>query len=182
MPGALMAAALVVAVTTTPAVAAEAFLYVDKFAPTCSNSGPGTSSVPFCTIDRAASVAVAGNTVVVAAGTYLEQVTVDNSGTASAPIVFRPAVGSVVTVSGDYHGFKISARSWVTISGFRVTNTEDDGIDVEDSTRITVTGNEVLGSGDTNSADKSVGIVLDATTNSVISANTSTTTATGAST
>ena len=159
------------ALPTGVAAAAETLLYVDGTSSSCSDTGLGTAAAPFCTIDRAASVAVAGQTVQVASGTYREEVYVDNSGTSTSPIVFRPAPGAVVTVIGDGHAFKVENRSFVEIRGFRVVDSVGDAIDLEDSTQITVTDNEVTGSGAPSSADKAVGIILDGTTNSLVSGN-----------
>lgn len=156
---------------TGAAVAAEPLLYVNRNSSSCSDTGPGTAAVPFCTIDRAASVAVAGQTVQVASGTYDEEVYVDQSGTSTSPIVFTPAPGAVVTVNSDGHAFKVENRSWVVIRGFRVADSVGDAIDIEDSTQITVADNEVLGSGVTTSSGKAVGIILDGTTNSSVSGN-----------
>ena len=56
-------------------------LYVNNGAPACSDAGSGTSAQPYCTITKAASVAVAGQTVLVLAGTYGADIKVANSGT-----------------------------------------------------------------------------------------------------
>ncbi len=53
-----------------------------------SNIGSNSSS-PFLTIGHAAEVAVAGDTVIVEDGTYVEAVTVNHSGTSTSPIIFR---------------------------------------------------------------------------------------------
>ena len=60
----------------------------------------GTLSAPFRTIQRAADVARAGDTVFIRGGTYRETVRPARSGTAAAPITFRPYEGESVTVSG----------------------------------------------------------------------------------
>ena len=65
-----------------------------------SNANPGSLSLPFRTIQKAASVAKAGDVVYVRAGTYRETVKPARSGTASAPITFQPYKSEVVTVSG----------------------------------------------------------------------------------
>src|SRR5215210_5190566 len=89
LAGAMLFATLVLAlvVSTQPAAAAALVptLYVDEGDANCSDSGSGTATQPFCTIRPAASRVVAGQTVLVSAGTYNEQVTVSCSGTASAP-------------------------------------------------------------------------------------------------
>ncbi len=67
---------------------------------TGSDGGDGTLGSPFRTIQHAASLAGAGDTVYVRGGTYRETVTVPNSGTPSAPLTFRPYNNESVTVSG----------------------------------------------------------------------------------
>ena len=70
-------------------------------ATTGSNSNAGTSlSAPFQTIQQAASVAQAGDTVYICAGTYHETVTPANSGTAGASITYEPYNGGSVVVDG----------------------------------------------------------------------------------
>ena len=168
----LVLAAVGVLGTATAGTAAEALLYVDRANPGCSDAGPGSAATPFCTIDRAASVAVAGQTVEVAAGTYAEEVIVDNSGTSTAPIVFRPAAGATVTVGGGRsHGFTIVGRSYVQVRGFSVVDTTADGISVKSSQSITLADNEVTGSGAPTSTDHAVGIYLESTSGSVLSGN-----------
>lgn len=65
-----------------------------------SDGNPGTASAPFATIQKAAYVAVAGDTVNIRTGTYRETITPANSGTAGKPIVFQPDGNAQVTVSG----------------------------------------------------------------------------------
>ncbi len=68
--------------------------------PTGVDTNTGTAQSPLRTIQKAASVAVSGNTVMIRSGTYRESVTPVNSGTASAPIVYMPYPGETVVVSG----------------------------------------------------------------------------------
>lgn len=65
-----------------------------------SDSNSGSASAPWLTIGHAASVAQAGSTVYVGAGTYNESVTFGNSGTSSAPIVFNGQGVAVVDGTG----------------------------------------------------------------------------------
>lgn len=65
-----------------------------------SDSNPGTTSQPFATIQKAATVATAGDTVKIRSGTYRETITPTNSGTAGNPIVYEPDGAADVTVSG----------------------------------------------------------------------------------
>ncbi len=101
----LITYASVLAVTSMSLVAAAApayaatVYYVDAAAGNDS-TGSGSSSSPWKTISKAASVAAAGDTVRIRSGTYRETVRPANNGTASAPITFEPDAGANVTVSG----------------------------------------------------------------------------------
>ncbi|MEO6463771.1 MAG: right-handed parallel beta-helix repeat-containing protein, partial [Candidatus Eisenbacteria bacterium] len=88
----LVFAGLVVAAAAgEPAPAGAAGTYfVDGSNPACSNSGPGTSVVPYCTITAAlAAEAGPATTIRVAPGVYREQVTIPASGTAGIPLVIQ---------------------------------------------------------------------------------------------
>jgi parallel beta-helix repeat protein len=137
----------------------------------CSDAGSGTQAQPYCTISKAAGVAVAGQTVLVSSGTYSENVTPASSGSSGSPITFQAAPGATVTVTGGSHGFTLSSRSWITVSGFTVTGTTSSGIYLSNSSNITVSGNTVTASGQRVQGANAVGIYVGATTNSVISGN-----------
>ncbi len=137
----------------------------------CSDAGSGTIGTPYCTIGAAAAVAVAGQTVIVAAGTYPENVTPKNSGQPSAPIVFTAAPGALVTVTGQAHGFTISSRHDITVSGFTVSGTTSNGIYLKGSSGIKVTANTVTASGRRVQGQTATGIYASGTTSSTISAN-----------
>src|SRR6266545_3791639 len=187
---------LLIAVATTAlvglnvrgAAAAAAVLYVDRNNPSCSDTGPGTSTQPFCTIKPAASQATAGQTVQVASGTYPELVTVSNSGAPGSPIVFSAAPGASVTVSGQANGFKLAGKSYVTIQGFTVANTSSYGFYVSSSSsNVIVSDNQVSGitgygfwansssgvtvSGNTISNTSNYGLHVDTSTNVTVSGN-----------
>ncbi|HEX6686849.1 MAG TPA: Calx-beta domain-containing protein, partial [Candidatus Limnocylindrales bacterium] len=93
-----MVSGSVVALASTPAYAATTY-FVDATAGNDS-TGTGSSSSPWKTISKAASVAIAGDTVKIRSGTYRETVRPANSGTAGAPITYEPDAGANVTVSG----------------------------------------------------------------------------------
>ena len=86
-----------------------------------SNNGR-TLRHPFATIQRAADVAQAGDTVFIHGGTYRETVVPAHSGTAKKPILFRPLNNQKVTIDGaDPVGgwspsadniFQTSAMNW----------------------------------------------------------------------
>ncbi|MBI3934880.1 MAG: hypothetical protein HY316_09310 [Acidobacteria bacterium] len=82
--------------------------------PTGSNANPGTLDQPFQTIQKAASVMVAGDTAFVRAGIYRETVTPARSGTQAAPITFQPYNGESVTISG---ADVVPSGSWILSSG-----------------------------------------------------------------
>jgi parallel beta-helix repeat protein len=119
-----------------PSLGHAATLYVDKANPSCTDSGTGTQTQPFCTIGAANLKAVAGDTVLVKPGVYPEKVTVAKSGTSSAPIVFT--ANGDVTLSGQSYGFEISGKSWITVQGFTISNVSYHGVKIVSGANITV--------------------------------------------
>ena len=81
--------------------------------PTGDDADPGDAASPWASIGHAADQVAPGDTVVVAAGTYPELVTVTASGTAAAPIRFEAA--GAVTVEG----FRLLGDD-VQVAGFKV--------------------------------------------------------------
>jgi parallel beta-helix repeat protein len=154
------------------ALASGATLYVDRGNASCSDAGSGSQSQPFCTIGAAANAVTAGQTVQVASGTYPENVTIRSSGTSTNPIVFTAAPGATVTVSGQSHGFTISGRSWITVSGFTVTDTSSFGIYASNSSNVTISSNHVSYAGQPVSGATASGIRLSGTTDSLAVGNT----------
>ena len=63
------------------------------------DTNPGSSAMPFQTLQKAANVAVAGDTVVVRAGSYVGA-KLSHSGTAAMPITFTAEPGAVVVSPG----------------------------------------------------------------------------------
>ncbi|MEO8107001.1 MAG: PKD domain-containing protein [Actinomycetes bacterium] len=90
-------ATLAAGAMTLPAAADGSTWYTDGNDPACSDAGPGTTSQPFCSLKQGANSAIsAGDTLVIRAATYREQLTVGGSGTAAAPITIMGEPGSVV--------------------------------------------------------------------------------------
>jgi len=98
------------------------------------DGNPGTEASPWATIQKAGEVMVAGDTVVVAAGTYYGQVTVANSGDSQGcglgdmPITFlADQLGGVILDANDSanNGFYIVGRNYVVIDGFEITGGRD---------------------------------------------------------
>jgi hypothetical protein len=64
--------------------------YVDAQSGTCNNTGAGTQTQPYCTINAAITAHKgAGITIIVMPGTYREQVTVNASGASGSPFVLK---------------------------------------------------------------------------------------------
>jgi parallel beta-helix repeat protein len=82
-----------------------------------NDSNPGTQSLPWKTIQKAANTLIAGDTVVIQPGTYNERVIITHSGSSGSLIAFT-AQGTVQCL-----GFTISGN-YVKVSGFTVTATQ----------------------------------------------------------
>ncbi len=80
-----------------------------------NDSNLGTQSSPWLTIQKAANTMVAGDTVIVDAGTYNERINVSRSGTSDSSRITFSASGTVNT-----YGFYVTGN-YVTINGFTVT-------------------------------------------------------------
>lgn len=155
--------------STGAASGAATYLYVGGSG--CSDTGSGTPTVPFCTIAKAAKVAVAGQTVLVSSGTYTDEVFPWHSGTSGSPITFQPAAGATVTISGAKHGFTISNQSWISVSGFTIQNSTSNGIYVYNATGVSLSGNTVRTSGQRVSGSSAHGVYVNSMTNSVVTGN-----------
>src|SRR3954453_8413166 len=94
-----------------------------------SDSGAGSSAAPWLTLQHAANVVHAGDTVTVRAGNYAG-FELDTSGTSSARIVFQADSGVTINtgipVRGD--GINLEGASYVTIDGFHVVGVTHAGI------------------------------------------------------
>jgi len=123
--------------------------FVDRNHPAASDANPGTAALPWRTIQHAADVLVAGDTVWVRAGSYPERVVPQASGTAAAPIAYLAFPGEVVTIDGSGIALapfealvELAAVSNIRFSGFGVRNagptTTSVGIGIFDADRIVV--------------------------------------------
>lgn len=72
--------------------------YVSRKCLSCDDND-GTYEKPFKTIQKAAEVAKAGDTVIIDGGVYYETLSPKNNGTASNPITFKAKDGEKVTIS-----------------------------------------------------------------------------------
>lgn len=100
-------------------------------APTGSDTNPGTIAAPFKTLQHAATIAVAGDTVLARQGTYNALLTPPHSGnTTSGPITFASYAGELATIDGTgltipggQNGLiTLNSVSYVIIEGFQLQN------------------------------------------------------------
>ena len=110
-----------------------------------SDVNPGTEAQPWRTIRKAAVTLIAGDRVYIKEGTYKERVLPENSGNPGNYIAY---LGHTVTIDGTdisvpcYGGlFHVSGKSYIKVSGLRVTNSSGAGIFVDDSTHIKIEKN-----------------------------------------
>jgi len=96
-----------------------------------NDNNPGTLGLPWRTIQHAANVVMAGDTVFVRGGVYKEHVNVPVSGNATAGyITFQSYPGETAIVdgtglgvpNGQYGLFNIDSQSYLIIQGFEIRN------------------------------------------------------------
>ena len=137
---------------------------VDRGHAQASDSNPGSEALPWRTIQHAADVVLAGDTVIVKAGTYNERITFA-SGTRGAPgqrITFRAEPRRSVTMWGFYTRF----AHYLRVEGFNITTdpsltgwTEGDGVFI-DSDHVEVVDNHLYNIEGTGIAGTSVGATI----------------------
>ncbi len=110
-------------------------------------TGDGSPTSPYATISHAVSVAPAGATVMVAAGTYNDMVTITNR------LILKSQSSdpsdTLINAAGKPNGivvYGLSAAGTV-IEGFTVENADNHGIYVQDSYKVIVTSNVVKHNG-----------------------------------
>lgn len=114
------------------------------------DTNTGTELEPWLTIQHAADVLVAGQTVCIKAGTYKESVAPKNSGTTGGLITYAAFPGDEVILDGQgvttpqqgWGGlFHIANRSYIRVVGLNVNNSSVAGVFVGSSHFITVERN-----------------------------------------
>jgi hypothetical protein len=134
-------------------VSADSTYYVS---PDGSDTAAGTEAAPFRTIQKAASLVDAGDTVVVRAGTYAGFQLgwgFPQSGTATRPITFKADPGAVIEGRNDDtpDGINLEGSSYVVIDGFAVDNASGNidraCIRTVSGRNVTVRNNDVSGCG-----------------------------------
>ncbi len=139
----ILASLLLAVLVSVPAPGATYYV-----ATSGSNANLGTEAQPWRTIQKAAITLIAGDTVYVKAGTYRERVVSRNSGNRGNYIAYTAYPGDTVTIDGTgiamgrWDGlFDVTDRSYIKISGFRITNSASAGIFAYDSSHITINKN-----------------------------------------
>lgn len=155
-----------VAPLSASADTAGSTLYVNNASASgCSNSGPGTEAVPFCTIQAAVAVVNPGQTVYIERGVYGGEVDITRSGTASAPITITgPTAGllgpltELSSGSTIAHDIAVSGARYVTISDLILNAAAGDSILISGSSHVTLDGLSFSGSGRNPAAPKNVAV------------------------
>lgn len=122
--------------------------------PSGNDSSTGSLAQPWKTISKAASTLVAGDTVYIRAGTYIEQVIPSNSGSSSSPITYTNYPGESPVIDGqnglstNYTGqIHLYYVSHIVLDGLTITNAgpydNDCGILVDYCNNITIKNNSI---------------------------------------
>lgn len=109
------------------------------------DANAGTSPAQaFATLQHAADMALAGDSVVVHPGTYMGFAAMDHIGTSTAPIVFRAMAGATIDVPCSYNdldGINVENTAWIVVEGFRVEGMPRAGIRTALSDHVTIRHN-----------------------------------------
>jgi hypothetical protein len=113
-------------------------LWVDAASPACSDAQARVldPSHPYCSVSRAASQVVAGDTVHVAPGRYVGTVRPAHGGTPAAAIRFVADDGAVLDAAGAPNAIRLISTGDVQFTGFEVTGAVNQGVWVEASDRV----------------------------------------------
>ena len=111
-------------------------------APGGSNSNPGTSALPWLTLQHAADQVAAGDTVQVAAGAYAG-FDLRTDGTAAQPITFQAAPGAVINSDNSVtpDGVNLEGADHIIIDGFQITGATRAGIRSVINHHVTIRNN-----------------------------------------
>ena len=132
-------------------------------APGGNDANPGTLAAPWRTVRKAADTLQAGDTVLIRAGTYHEQVAPARSGAAGAEIVYAAYPGETAVIDGtgveipEWAGlFNMEGQSYLRVSGLRVvnarTNVHNPGILADGCDHVVIEGNTVVDTNDSGIA------------------------------
>lgn len=127
--------------TPTATVAQGRVLHV---APGGSDEGSGSRSRPFRTIQHALDQLRPGDSVVVAPGTYPDDLTLERSGTSAAPVTLTSGGGERPVVTGR---LKVTASnvvvSGLVFQGRTAANPDDVAVYLSGGSSVSLDGNEI---------------------------------------
>jgi len=139
-----------------PLVVSAATYYVDgnSLGGACNDSNNGTALItPWCTIQKASTTAVAGDTVNIREANYRETVTASSSGTLASPIIFQNYLNEVPIINGADR-----PATWVSLgaaetagmvnSGFEPGNFSEYNSTTVDGTNALTAATDVVNRGD----------------------------------
>ncbi len=112
----------------TPPTNGPASYYVDGSNPLAKNLNPGTEAEPWKTLQQAADLLLAGDTVLIKAGTYTGDVHAGSSGTSAGWITYRAYPGAEQQVVLDHAAFYLEQKSFIKVSGLKVRYAPHAGI------------------------------------------------------
>lgn len=111
-----------------PPAKQPAVYFVDGTNSLASDLNPGTESLPWKTIQQAATQLKAGDTVYIKAGIYSGDVQPANSGTVDAWITYRAYPGQEQLAALDHARFWINQKSYLKVIGLKVQYSSHEGI------------------------------------------------------
>jgi len=114
----------------------------------CSDTGPGSESQPFCTLQRGATQLKPGDTLNLLSGTFRGPIELTAAGTAQSPIVIQAAPEAAAVIDGqgvplsEAGLLAVAGAKYLTLRGFTVQNstywcveiTKGEGVVVDDLT------------------------------------------------
>lgn len=112
--------------------------------PAGNNNAAGTLAAPFATVSHAVTVVAAGDTIVLANGTYAEDVWMTQSGAPGRYITLRaanPGMAKLVGPVGSYSALAMANVGWVRVQGLDVQAHLGHGIESNNSHHIQLVGN-----------------------------------------
>ena len=128
----------------TPPVSGNATYYVS---PGGDDGNPGTIAEPWATIQHAADVMVAGDTLLIRGGIYNEHVRTVNSGDPESYIVFSAYPGETPVIDGtgvtESQNGLIVDKSYIRLIGLEIRNWDENAIWIENAGHIEISDCEV---------------------------------------
>jgi parallel beta-helix repeat protein len=119
-------------ITLTASAGWTSTYYVDKNHSNANDTNSGSETNPFLTIQKAADIAKAGDTVYVKEGIYKEWIKVENSGSSGNPIIFKAYSNSTPVIDGNGIAvpsglalFYADDKNYITIDGFEIQNSNE---------------------------------------------------------